>query len=94
MPPDASQRLRTYWLTGATLLSLVCYYQLIYRIAREDFASILFYFLALTMVYLLVVRLVNRQALGWALAAAVLLRLSLIAAIPELSDDFYRFIWD
>lgn len=94
MPPDARQRLRTYWLTGATLLSLVCYYQLIYRTAREDFVSIIFYFLVLTMVYLLVVRVINRQTLVWALGASVLLRLSLIAAIPELSDDFYRFIWD
>lgn len=94
MQPEAGQRLRTYWLIGATLLSLVCYHFLIYQTDRNDFPSILVYFIILTVVYLLIIKVVNHQLIYWALAAAILLRLSILTAIPELSDDFYRFIWD
>ena len=94
MPPDNSQRLSVYWLASATILSLVCYFLLIYQTDRHDFNSILIYFLVLSFVYLLVIQVVDEGLLQWALAAAVILRLSLLTAIPELSDDFFRFIWD
>jgi hypothetical protein len=37
---------------------------------------------------------VEERLLPWAIGAAILLRFSLLLAVPELSDDFYRFIWD
>ena len=94
MPLKNGRRLSAYWLAAATLLSLVCYYQLIYQTPRTDFSSILVYFLVLAVVYMLIIRVVPGTLLYWALAAAVLLRFFLLLAIPELSDDFFRFIWD
>ena len=59
------------------------------------FSGILVYFLVLALVYTCWSSgAVPQSLLYWALAAAVLLRLFLLPAIPELSDDFYRFIWD
>ncbi len=94
MPLENGHRLRAYWLIGATLLSLACYFLLIYQTTRIEFDSILVYFLVLGLIYLLLLKVVNEGLLIWALASAVLLRISLLLAIPELSDDFYRFIWD
>ena len=93
MPLKNGQRLSAYWLAAATLLSLVCYYQLIYQTPRTDFSGILVYYLVLALVYILIIRVVPQTLLYWALASAVLLRLFALPAIPELSDDFFRFIW-
>ncbi len=92
--PKGGQKLPLYWLISAFLLSLVSYHILLYQTDRQDFLSVLLLFVVLSSVYLLVIQLESEQILFWALGAAVLLRLSLLLAVPELSDDFYRFIWD
>ncbi len=92
--PKGGQHHQTYWLIAAFLLSLVSYHLLLYQTSRQNFLSVLLFFGVLSFIYWLVVRLNSEQILVWALAAAVLLRLSLLLAVPELSDDFYRFIWD
>jgi len=94
MLPKGEQKQQLYWLIGAFLLSLFSYHVLFYQTARQDFFPVLFLFTVLSSVYLLVIRFGNEKILFWALAAAVLLRFSLLLAVPELSDDFYRFIWD
>lgn len=94
MLPDVNLRLRFYWLVGAFLLSLISYHFLIYQTACHEFLAILVHFMVLSLVYLLVTRMTGDQLLYWALGAAMVLRLSLLFAVPELSDDFYRFIWD
>jgi hypothetical protein len=92
--PKGGQKQQLYWLIAAFLLSLVSYHFLLYLTNRQDFLPVLLLFMVLSSVYLLLMRLEGEQILYWALGAAVLLRLSLLLAIPELSDDFYRFIWD
>ena len=94
MLPDPGRKLRALWLTGATVLSLVCYYQLIFQTGRENFPAILFYYAVLSLIYLLIMKVVDHSTLKWAIVAALLVRICLLPAIPELSDDFYRFIWD
>lgn len=39
-------------------------------------------------------RITNDQELKFALYASVLFRFSVLFALPVLSDDFYRFVWD
>lgn len=92
--PKGGQKLQLYWLIGASLLSLVSYHVLLYQTDRQDFLPVLLLFMVLSSVYLLVIQLESEPMLLWALGAAVLLRVSLLLAVPELSDDFYRFIWD
>ncbi len=94
MPLKSRFGAQQIWLTAATVLSLICYYQLIYHIQRHDFPTLLFYFGILTTIYLLVIRIIDVYVWYWALAAAFAFRLMILPAIPEWSDDFYRFIWD
>ncbi len=82
------------WLTAGFLASLICYHLLLYQTSRIDFFSILLYFSLLGLAYLMVLRKSTSISLNLLLIGAVILRLSLIGAVPELSDDFYRFIWD
>lgn len=78
----------------AVLLSFVLYTVQAYWIKREDFASffgsyallfLLFYWISL-----------NKQTFSFNLFAtiSILFRLVFLFAIPALSNDFYRFIWD
>ncbi|GJM30486.1 MAG: hypothetical protein DHS20C17_31210 [Cyclobacteriaceae bacterium] len=94
MLPDRGSTAVRLWLIAAVLLSLISYYLLVYQTSRTDFSSILIYYLVLSTVYILVIRTLDANLLQWALAAAILFRISMLLAVPELSDDFYRFIWD
>ena len=94
MQAEKQGRIRTYWLIGATLLSLLSYHLLIYQTPRHDPLTVFYYFIILAVVYLAVVRITVSQDLYLALWMAILLRFSLLWAVPELSDDFFRFIWD
>ena len=94
MPVDSYDRIKRYWLIAATILSLISYHLLIYQTPRHQPQTILFHFVFLALVYLLVVRFIDSKTLHLALWMSLLLRFSLLWALPELSDDFYRFIWD
>jgi len=94
MLPEKAVKPAAWWLAAAVILSLICYYFLAYQTNRHDFDSLLTYFLVLFLVYVLVLRMVDGPLLPWALLAALTFRVLLLPALPELSDDFYRFIWD
>ena len=77
------------------LLSGLLYYFSIYELPRQQFAVILLTYSLLWLCFALMYRYGTppfslRAWLGWAL----LLRLILLVAIPNLSNDFYRFLWD
>lgn len=82
--PKASGAL--YLLLSAAILYLH------YGIARYETFVLLPTFAIAFMAYLAL----SRYALPWqaVLGAGIIIRLALLAGLPTLSDDFYRFIWD
>lgn len=74
-------------------LSSIAYYFFAYRLERTDTVQLLVvYTLLFGLFYLTVTNFKDHFKLLTVLAVAV--RLIFIAAIPNLSQDFYRFIWD
>ncbi|PRY07389.1 hypothetical protein CLV24_12338 [Pontibacter ummariensis] len=72
--------------------SAAAYLALAYATPRTDFSQLLWLYAALFGAYLY---LINTRLPVWqGLAAAVLFRLLFLLAMPALSDDFYRFVWD
>lgn len=81
-----------WWLP---VLSLIGYYIIGYHSRRHDFLPLILVFTLLFIAYLWTYhRIQTHKQLDQAIYASILFRLSLIIAIPSLSDDFYRFIWD
>jgi alpha-1,6-mannosyltransferase len=78
-----------------TLLSLAAYIWIGYSTPRSDFSQliILFGFLSALYIYALYRRVFN---IGFPLilGIAMLLRISLMFMTPNLTDDYFRFIWD
>lgn len=88
----------TYWKLHKVpiilaLLSLGFYYTFAYHLDRTDFIKLLALFVAL---FYLCLRLIQFEKwnLKFLLAIGVLFRLVFLLAEPNLSQDFYRFIWD
>lgn len=93
-----SARLTTYWeLHKASillaLLSLAFYFTFAYHLERTDFIKLLSLFTAL---FFLCFKLVQFEKYNFKflLGVAILFRLVFFIAEPNLSQDFYRFIWD
>ncbi|MEX1002632.1 MAG: glycosyltransferase 87 family protein [Crocinitomicaceae bacterium] len=77
-----------------TFLYAIIIYWIAYQTDRTAFhVFILYYLVGFSLFYILFL---NRQ--GWSFnmffAVAIILRLILLFSVPELSNDFYRFIWD
>lgn len=94
MPNETGTKSTTFWLITGFLVSLAGYHLLLYATPREDFYRILLLFSVLGMVYLFALSINRPQHLNAMLVLAILLRCSLLWAVPELSDDYFRFIWD
>ncbi|MGI9551213.1 MAG: mannosyltransferase [Aurantibacter sp.] len=78
------------------LLTLICitfYFVFAYQLVRTDFIKLLSLFAAL---FFLCFKLVQFEKWNFKflLVAGVLFRLVFLMAVPNLSQDFYRFIWD
>ncbi len=91
-------RLLTYWKLHKmsillALLSLGFYYTFAYHLERTDFIKLLTLFTAL---FFLCFKLVQFEKWNFKLLLAfgILFRLVFLFAEPNLSQDFYRFIWD
>ena len=74
-------------------LSLVFYYTFAYHLERTAFIKLLTLFIAL---FILCYKLIQFEKWNFKflLIAGVLFRLIFLVAEPNLSQDFYRFIWD
>lgn len=88
----------TYWKLHKvsilmTLLSLVCYYTFAYLLERTNFIKLLSLFAAL---FFLCYKLIQFEKWNFKflLATGIIFRLIFLFVIPNLSQDFYRFIWD
>lgn len=75
------------------LLSLVFYYVFAFYLERTDFIKLIALFAAL---FFLCFKLIQFEKWNFKflLAVGILFRLVFIMADPNLSQDFYRFIWD
>lgn len=77
--------------------SLAVFLWIGYAIARHDTAPLLISYFLLFAGYLYILRKsdsFDRSRINYWLTTSVLFRLSLLLALPNLSDDIYRFIWD
>jgi hypothetical protein len=76
------------------VVSLACYYFLGYEIPRYDTLPLLATYGILFLIYLWVIIRSPNQTVSFWIVASCCFRVSLLLAVPQLSDDFYRFIWD
>lgn len=74
-------------------LSLVFYYTFAYHLDRTDFIKLLSLFIALFLLFIKLIQFEKWNA-RFLLAVGILFRLAFLIAEPNLSQDFYRFIWD
>jgi alpha-1,6-mannosyltransferase len=79
----------------ALLFSLSGYIWLGYFTERSDFVQLVCLYSALFALYFFLLY-INRSGSSYkiVIGGAILLRLSLVLMTPNLSDDYYRFIWD
>lgn len=79
----------------ATGLLVVGLFGLGYEVDQSDFGQIILYF-SLAFAGYLALLLAGQRTADWrfGLMVALVLRLLLLGAMPALSDDVYRFIWD
>jgi len=79
----------------ATGLLLVGVFGLGYEVEQSDFNQIALYF-SLAFAGYLALLLMGQRTANWrfGLIVALVLRLLLLGAMPALSDDVYRFVWD
>ncbi len=90
--------IRTYWKLHrvSILLTLLClgfYYAFAYQLDRTDFIKLCTLFAAL---FFLCTKLIQFEKWNFKflLVLGILFRLVFLFSIPNLSQDFYRFIWD
>ena len=77
----------------ALVLSILCYVTISYGIERSSFYKLLILYTVLFASFLFLLY-DNKNDENTLLSFSFLFRLLLLFAIPNLSDDFYRFIWD
>ncbi len=86
---------RSPWLLGLMgLVSLYCALVLGYRVEQSDFGPIIFHYGVWFFCFLGIYRIAGKRQLMALVYLGVILRLVFIFALPALSDDLYRFIWD
>ncbi|WP_336067488.1 glycosyltransferase 87 family protein [Mesoflavibacter sp. CH_XMU1404-2] len=76
-----------------TLASLLFYFSFAYNLVRTDYIKLLTLYIALFVVCYKLIQIVGYN-FKFLLVTAILSRLIFIVATPNLSQDFYRFIWD
>lgn len=82
------------WVNLAYILTGVLTIYIGYFVAREDTWVLLSLYTLLFASVVVIIRNTNTDDVDLGYYWGVLLRVLLIASLPKLSDDFYRFIWD
>ncbi len=75
------------------LLSVTFYVSFAYDLVRTDYPKLLLLYSALFFLFYKLVQ-ITKWNFKFSLVLALLFRLVFLFAIPNLSQDFYRFIWD
>jgi hypothetical protein len=76
------------------LVTLLAYGILAYGVQRYETTQLFVLYFLLFGSYAWALKTASDKEIKFWVVAGVLFRLSLLLAIPSLSDDFYRFIWD
>jgi len=77
------------------LFAFIGYCRLSYFTLRSNAYEVILLYTLLFAIYFLLLKIVKTpSAIKIAIGAAILFRFGLLFSIPNLSDDFYRFIWD
>ncbi|AQS93849.1 mannosyltransferase [Polaribacter sp. BM10] len=85
--------LKKYTTAFAVCLSIIAYFLFAYFIERTAFYTVCFLWFSLFTGFYILIK--NKQTSFETLAAiAIVFRLVFLFSIPNLSQDFYRFIWD
>ena len=71
-------------------IAFICY--VTYTLERHESVQLVACFGTLFLLYGWIIQ--NEQNIKFWLIGSIIIRLSLLVALPNLSDDFYRFIWD
>ena len=81
-----------YWVWALSLLSLLLYVYTAYALERSQFTQYLITYTCLFISFILL----YKSSISWQylLITGIAFRVSFLLAIPNLSQDFYRFIWD
>ena len=79
---------------GLFTASVVLYAWLGYGMARHETVVLLTAYVLVWGIYWWIIKQVRTEALDFWVYSALLFRLIFLFAVPALSDDFYRFIWD
>lgn len=65
-----------------------------YYVERHETLPLFLAYFTIFLVYVAVITDTRNADVNFWIAASLLFRISLLFAVPALSDDFYRFIWD
>ena len=75
------------------LSSMLFYFSFSYDLTRTDYTKLITLYVGLFFLFYKIVQ-INKSNFKFLVAIAVLFRLIFLFATPNLSQDFYRFIWD
>ncbi len=76
------------------VISLLGYIYIGYSINRYETIPLFLAYGILFLIYLWIIKEVSDKQIQFWILAAIVFRISLAIAVPNLSDDVYRFIWD
>ncbi len=85
---------KKYSILLVTLLSGVLYLLFAYTLQRTEFSTFLLLWTFLFGTYTFLYKNIHLMPIRYFIAIGVLFRLLFLVGIPNLSQDFYRFIWD
>lgn len=86
--------LKKYVFFLITIASSILYYLFAYHLERTSFYQVLFLWSGLFIGYYFLIHNNRKYSFKSLAILAILFRLIFLIAIPNLSQDFYRFIWD
>lgn len=79
---------------GLLIISLLLYVYLGFFVERHETTALLVSYFCVFAVYLFVIFKAPETSVSFWVFGSVLFRILLVFSVPNLSDDFYRFIWD
>lgn len=85
--------LRKYQEVLAISTSIILYFFVGYDLDRENFPQLIFLYLSLFIPFFFFIKRL-KDNMPLLVALSILFRLIFLTSIPNLSQDFYRFIWD